>query len=516
MSYNILKRKVNYVGKDTPEIKGTVDVSSDQVINGQKTFTDLSASSVSVENSIGYTGNGDTKVKFTEDKIQFMSSDSELMSVCGNDTPDTVKVQTGNLIVSNGKVGVGVTDPTFALEIDGDMSASGVFHNSGDASFGNDLRINGTFYGDGSGITGVSADIALASKLIGKINSSQISSSTGLTSDGDSLAVNLKHKGGLADQSGLIVDIGNSANQARFNNSHYILVSGSIIGNKNLALSVLERGLDLAASQISSGYLKNERMPQIISVQQLSASTTISGAYFEGDGSGLTGVKGAPIPAGNHGQIQFNSSGELATDSRLMFMADSNTLTAPNVSVSSRILASEYVGANGTVIDSSNNFTGNDALFKKVVASSEIKSSADIHALNFRGNGSTLNNIPMSSHGNSNIVFCDSTANTVTSNDSLRWSGTQIITLGLSASFGISGSSLHMQDSLNLGSNTLIDSNANTNFGQLTYRVDNKGNTKLPSENSKATFYIDEEADKFFVFVKYSDGTEKSGSIDLT
>ena len=38
------------------------------------------------------------------------------------------------------------------------------------ASFGNDLRINGTFYGDGSGITGVSADIALASKLIGKIN----------------------------------------------------------------------------------------------------------------------------------------------------------------------------------------------------------------------------------------------------------------------------------------------------------------------------------------------------------
>ena len=73
-----------------------------------------------------------------------------------------------------------------------------------------------------------------------------------------------------------------------------------------------------------------------------------------------------------------------------------------------------------------------------------------------------------------------------------------------------------MQDSLNLGSNTLIDSNANTNFGQLTYRVDNKGNTELPSEKSKATFYVDEEADKFFVFVKYSDGTEKSGSIDLT
>jgi hypothetical protein len=521
MSYNILKSKVNFVGDDTPEIEGMVDTSSDQTINGQKTFTDLSASSISVASVVSHTGDSDTRISFQTDRIQFFGEDVELFTIYGNLSPDRVQVQTGNLTLPNGNIGIGVSVPTFELEVDGDISGSGTFHNVGSASFGNDLSVTGTIYGDGSGITGVTTDSILAANLIGQISGSQISASTSLTTDGNNLAVDLKSQGALADDSGLKVDIGNSPNQGSFNNSHYILVSGSTIKNRNLQLSVLESGLDLAATQISSGKLDNDRMPNNISVSQLSASTTISGAYFEGDGSGLTGVTGNPTPGGANTEIQFNDDDSLTGSPDLTFFTGSQTLATTNISASSNIsgsslyLQEEIIVGGQTFLDIQGDVVGNNASFVEITASSTIHGYGDIYAENFRGNGNTLNNVPLGTYANSNIVFCDNTADTITSNGSLRWTGTQLVTLGVSASVNISGSGLYFDDSLNLGGQPVINANGDTNFGQLTFFVASSGSTNFPTDNSRATFYVDEAANKFFVFVKYSDGTEKSGSIDL-
>ena len=523
MSYNILKSKVNFVGDDTPEIEGMVDTSSDQTVNGQKTFTDLSASNISIGERISHTGDSDTRIQFGTDNITFMADGgTQIFTVYGNLNPDRVQVNTGNLVIaSGGNIGVGVLTPSFELEVDGDISGSGTFHNVGNATFGGNLSVTGTLTGDGSGITGVTADSILAANLVGQISGSQISASTGLTTDGANLAVNLKSQGALADESGLIVDIGNSANQGSFNNSHYILVSGSTIGNKNLQLSVLESSLGLAANQISSGQLTNDRMPDDISVSQLSASTTISGAYFEGDGSGLTGVTGNPTPGGANTEIQFNDDDSLTGSPDLTFLTGSQTLATTNMSASSNIsgsslyLQDEIIVGGQTFVNSEGNVAAGNGSFVEITASSTISSSADVYGANFRGNGSTLNNVPMDTHSNSNIVFCNSSANTITSDGDLRWSGSEIITTGLSASVNVSGSSFYFQDSLKLGGNSVIDSNGNTNFGQLTFFVDASGSTNFPTSNSQATFYVDEAANKFHVMVKYSDGTEKSGSIDL-
>lgn len=524
MSYNILKSKVNFVGDDTPEIEGMVDTSSDQTINGQKTFTDLSASNISIADRISHTGDSDTRIQFnsSEDSISFHADGgTQLLSIYGNLNPDRVQVNSGNFIVQAGNLGIGVLEPSFKLQVVGNISGSGTFHNVGNATFGGDISITGTFNGDGSGITGVTADSILAANLIGQISGSQISASTGLTTDGNNLAVDLKSQGALADDSGLKVDIGNSPNQGSFNNSHYILVSGSTIGNKNLQLSVLESSLDLDATQISSGQLDNLRMPNIISVSQLSASTTISGAYFEGDGSGLTGVTGNPIPGGANTEIQFNDDDSLTGSPDLTFFTGSQTLATTNISASSNIsgsslyLQGEIIVGGQTFLGIGGNVLGNNASFVEIAASSEISSSSDIYAKNFRGNGNTLNNVPLGTYANGNIVFCNSTADTITSNNSLKWDGNQLVTLGVSASVNISGSGLYFDDSLNLGGQPLIDANGNTNFGQLTFFVDSSGSTNFPTDNSRATFYVDEVANKFHVMVKYSDGTEKSGSIDL-
>ena len=79
----------------------------------------------------------------------------------------------------------------------------------------------------------------------------------------------------------------------------------------------------------------------------------------------------------------------------------------------------------------------------------------------------------------------------------------------------VTGSIVQFGSSLRLAGDEIVDSNANTNFGQLTFFVDSSGSTNFPTDNSRATFYVDEAANKFHVMVKYSDGTEKSGSIDL-
>tara|TARA_A100001515_G_C4587170_1_gene214897 strand:- start:2329 stop:2874 length:546 start_codon:yes stop_codon:yes gene_type:complete len=86
----------------------------------------------------------------------------------------------------------------------------------------------------------------------------------------------------------------------------------------------------------------------------------------------------------------------------------------------------------------------------------------------------------------------------------------------ISGSGHISGSSFYFEDSINLSGNPIITGDGNASFGQLTCFVDAKGSTNLPTDNSRATFYVDESANKFFVYVKYSGGAVKSGSIDLT
>jgi hypothetical protein len=536
MSYNIFNKNASFQGTtktaDGDIVSGTiefmVDTHSDQTVNGQKTFSDLSASSISVDTVVSHTGDSDTKISMTTDNISLQAGSSQMLTAYGNLSPKRVQVNNSNFVVDSAyAVGIGVSVPSFKLEVAGDISGSSTFFAAGSASFGNDVSITGSYYGDGSQLTGIgTATSMLASGLIGAVRGTQISSSNGLGTDGANLIVNLSASSGLASETGgLKIDL-TDLSTTTYVDGDFILISASA-GNRKMALSTLEGGFDsLAAGQVTSGRFNTARMPLTLETQIISASLSISGALFQGDGSLLTGVTSTPAPAGANTQLQFNDDAAFAGDADLTFLTGSNTLATSNVSASVNLSGSSlwlqdeiYVGGQA-FLNIESNVVANNASFTEITASSEISSSADVYGANFRGNGSTLTGLPVQTYSNytaNRLLAAGGSSNAITALSALTYNNPVFSFVGnISASINISGSGLYFADSLNLGSTTLIDANANANLGQLTCYVDSKGSTSLPTNNSNATFYVDEGADKFFVYVKYSDGSTKSGSIDLT
>jgi hypothetical protein len=208
---------------------------------------------------------------------------------------------------------------------------------------------------------------------------------------------------------------------------------------------------------------------------------SITGAYF-GDGRQLTGL---PI-----------------TNAASNAVVTVNNATTKTVDASSNFV---YDGSDVIV-------TSGDVKATNLSASSDVLVGNALTASALHTNGG----ITVTSAGG-DIAFLDTNGN-VTAGAITMIDGSGPLNFGnnqISGSGHISGSALYFENSLNLGGQTLVDANANASFGQLTAFVDSRGNTNLPTDNSRATFYVDEAANKFFVFVKYSDGTEKSGSIDL-
>jgi hypothetical protein len=274
-----------------------------------------------------------------------------------------------------------------------------------------------------------------------------------------------------------------------------VLTLGVISGDtKKITLSALENSLQIGGGNVTgSNSILNSVLPTTISQPIISGSTAISGAFFFGDGAGLTNVSATATPAGSNTQIQFNADGVMAADADLTFLTGSNTLATTNVSASADVQvgghitgsgdivllgagnsilfdtasgtgtgpeittaasnemtidgdntvkiqadsfvvirenttpkvtfnfatnsmnveiplsSSQYVSASivdsltgyklgdQTVIDSDGNFSGNNAWFNEITASSVISSSADISASVFHGDGSQLTGIGGSS-----------------------------------------------------------------------------------------------------------------------
>jgi hypothetical protein len=72
----------------------------------------------------------------------------------------------------------------------------------------------------------------------------------------------------------------------------------------------------------------------------ITASVNISGAFFYGDGSGLTGVTATASPAGTNAEIQYNADGALGADADFTWSSGSNALSVNGSITSSVILIS--------------------------------------------------------------------------------------------------------------------------------------------------------------------------------
>ena len=459
MSYNILKKNVKFSGPVSGTIEGMVDTSTDQTIGGQKTFSQTITSSAAVMLS----GSGKVSASF------FYGDGSNLSGLPSDVSGSNTQVQFND----NSNHG-GSADFTFATG----SSTMTVRTGSVEVLSASNYVSASAYYGDASNLTNVTADSILAQNIVGQLSASQISTSVGLTSDSNNLAVNLATNGGITDSSGLSINISNLGSVNWSTDAEYIAIDRGGT-TKKIALTELEDNLNINASNIDDGTLGNQYLPQIINRQTISASIGISGAFFQGDGSGLTGVTGAPTPAGTNSQIQFNDDTAFAGDADLTFLTGSNTLATSNVSASVNISGSSLYLQDEIIVGGNTflNSEGNIAAVNEITASSEISSSADVYGANFRGNGSTLTGLPVQTYSNytaNRLLAAGGSSNAITALSALTYNNPVFSFVGnISASINISGSAFY-GDGSNLtnlpagspaGANTQIQFNDDGAFG---------------------------------------------------
>ena len=285
----------------------------------------------------------------------------------------------------------------------------------------------------------MTASFVTASNVNGILNASQVNIGEGLEANADAIRVKLDGvNSGLGRSTG-----GISLNVFGLTNGSYSDASTIALGvssgtTEKITLSTLEQNLNISGSNIvGAASVPNSVLKDTITRINFTASGHVSASTFHGNGSALKGVTSTPTPAGSNTQIQFNDDGAIAANAQLTFLTGSGTIATTILSASSHVSASSYGGVAGTLIDSAGNFAGNNASFAEITASSVISSSANISGAAFFGDGNTLNNVPLGNYSNSNIVFCDSTADTITSNNSLQWTGTKLTATGLSASANV-------------------------------------------------------------------------------
>jgi hypothetical protein len=467
MSYNIFSKNASFKGDISGTIENQVNDWDTQTVNGAKTFTNLTASNGIVFSDGLISGSGTISASFffgdgagltNAGTITAFNNSGENRILAGDSTSTTIK---------------GLSDVTFSggkLGVTGQLSAS--------------LGVSGTtFHGAGGAITDLDADNITAGSL--SAARLDLASAGGLENNSDSLQINLSGTAsGLSlDSDGLQIDIATLGSDSGFDTGKEVIIQDSSNVPKRMTFNVIQAGLTIQGSQLG-GTIANARLPTAISQPFITGSTAVSGAFFFGDGAGLTNVTSTPSPVGSNTQIQFNDDGALAADAELTFLTGSNTLATSNLSASVNISGSSLFVQDEIIVGGQTfvNSEGNIAAVGEVTASGDISSSLDVHALNFRGNGSTLNNVPLGSSNAASIVFINNAGNqTITTNADFTFNGTHAVNTG----GGFKGTILSASGDLEVGGNITSDT------GDLDVSIAKAKRFKLLSSGSAEDTLLD-------------------------
>ena len=392
MSYNIMSKNASFKGDISGTIENQVNDWDTQAIGGNKTFTMTISSSADVMLS----GSGKVSASFFYGDATHLTNAGTITSYSNHAT---------NRLIAGGASSTAIKGLSTVTFADGKLGVTGQISAS--------LGVSGSeFHGDGSNLTAVTASFVTASNVVGVFDAAKITTGT------------------FAD--------------ARIPNLDTAKITTGTFANARISeASVTQHSasLDIAGGQLTGDQsIANARLQNTVYVQNVTASGHMSASTFHGDGTALTGVTATPTPAGSNTQIQFNNNGAIAADADLTFLTGSNTLATSNVSASVNIsgsslyLQDEIIVGGQTFVNSEGNVAAGNGSFVEITASSTISSSADVYGANFRGNGSTLNNVPMSNYASNLIIFAGSSTNTLDANSALNWDGNQINTTGISAS----------------------------------------------------------------------------------
>ena len=334
MSYNIFNKNASFQGTgkgETGSLEYMVDTHSDQTADGSKTFTNLTASNGMDFGSGLISGSGKISASF------FYGDGAGLSGVATAAGVDR-EVQFNDGGSDLGASSTFIFTAANQLQVTGQISAS--------------LGVSGSsFYGDGSNLTAVTASFVTASNVNGLLDASQVNIGQGLEDAAGAIQVELQSNSGIGrNANGIALDVFGLTTGV-YNDASTIALGVTSGDTKKITLSALENSLQIGGGNVTgSNSILNSVLPTTISQPIISGSTAISGAFFFGDGAGLTNVSATATPAGSNTQIQFNADGVMAADADLTFLTGSNTLATTNVSASADVQVGEHITGSGDIV----------------------------------------------------------------------------------------------------------------------------------------------------------------------
>jgi len=415
MAYNTLCGTVNFCD-DSGSIESMVDNYSNQTISGQKTFSSvLSASSISTDAGA-----------ITPPAVTSIAGDSA-----------------GRVLISNG---------------------DGTLYGNAALTFSSTSLTSSYFSGSAVGLTGLEIG---GNNVNGELSASHLYLGDGMRSDSEKLSitaadgitvgasgvgVDLLSDGGLSFTGTEIrVNPYSGTGKASLSNADTFIISDSDSSNvtkKTTAAALatyMQNGLTFASpggldNQIqyrsSGNFAGNSNLTfdgtNTLTTVNITASGHVSSSFFMGDGSGLTNVNAALVPAGVNMNVQFNSGSTFSGSSNLNF----------NYAAATPVL--QITGD----LSASNDFAvGRDSLFGRdttvigdVISYGNVSASLNISASNFYGSGQELTDLPIGNYTANRLVFCGAATNTLDAFSGLTWANPTLSVPGTVSATNVSSS----------------------------------------------------------------------------
>jgi hypothetical protein len=395
-------------------------------------------------------------------------------------------------LTSGGKLGIGITDPTYDLEVVGTGKVTSDFYIGGNLTAIGNATLSGVFeVTDQINVTGTA--------FFNNIGVATDSSSYDFQVGANPQLPN----GGVGISSSGYVRIKNDIPIVRHINSSGIVTATSLVSSGTIQASSTITGnsfsgngaslTSLNASNISSGTLNNARLPSAISITGNLTAATITGTTFSGNGASLTSLNASNISSGTL------SNSRLPSDISITGALSAGSASITGALSADTVTASTSFSGNGSLLtnlNASNISSGtlsNSRLPSAISITGNLSASA-ITGATFSGDGALLTNLNASNISSGTL-----------SNSRLpsNYNGNSILNLEL-----ITTSSAEIQDGL------FVSAGISTFSGEISCNSDITADRFFNSSGEYISWEIDQVADTITFFVGVP-GSGYTGSVTL-
>jgi len=284
------------------------------------------------------------------------------------------------------------------------------------------------YYGDGSGLSGISSSPGGVEGSIQFNTSSTLGGNSGFKYDGTDVTLGGALSASFLSGSGANIyditpaNINGTINAGQLNLGDGLEDNSNALRIKLDSDSAINRsgnGIKIQASGLSAaGALGDTDL--FIADQSGNKKATALQIY-----SYVNGKLTIPVVAGSDTQIQFNDSGDLGASSNLTFNSSTNTLTTTNITASTHVSASTYYGDGSNLSGISG---GSSTSFNSFTANFNVSASYDVVGVNTSGGAVTGSLLAANAYtAGQRLVFKDIEGSGSTNNLVIEPSGSQTI-----------------------------------------------------------------------------------------